>query len=102
MIRSSSKTKADVIKLVAQKCGVTIISATNIIDTFFEEVKIEIANGGKINIPKFGIFESIVRSSRTGRNPQTGETITISASKAPKFKASLEFKKHANKEQAEV
>lgn len=99
MTKSSSKTKADIIKLVAQECGITIISATNIIDTFLDEVKNEVANGGKINIPKFGIFESVIRSSRTGRNPQTGETITISASKAPKFKASSEFKKYANKEE---
>ncbi|WP_342277068.1 HU family DNA-binding protein [Spiroplasma endosymbiont of Nebria brevicollis] len=97
MTKGNTKTKADIIKLVAQKCDITIISATSIIDAFFDEVKNEIANGGKINIPKFGIFESILRSSRIGRNPQTGETITINASKAPKFKASSEFKKHANK-----
>lgn len=104
MTKSSSKTKADIIKLVAQECGITIISATNIIDTFLDEVKNEVANGGKINIPKFGIFESVIRFSRTGRNPQTGETITISASKAkaPKFKASSEFKKYANKEESIV
>ncbi|WP_375318104.1 HU family DNA-binding protein [Spiroplasma endosymbiont of Virgichneumon dumeticola] len=102
MPKANSKTKADIIKLIAKKCNITIISATLIIDAFFDEVKSEIANGGKINIPKFGIFESILRSSRTVRNPQTGETITINASKAPKFKASSEFKKHANKEETNI
>lgn len=98
MAKSNSKTKAEIIKVVAQKSGVTNALATNIIDLFFEEIKVEIANGGKINIPKFGIFETIIREARTGRNPQTGESIVINASKAPKFKASSEFKKHTNQQ----
>ncbi|BDT03383.1 MULTISPECIES: HU family DNA-binding protein [Spiroplasma] len=98
MAKSNSKTKTEIIKIVAQKSDVTIALATNIIDLFFEEIKVEVANGGKINIPKFGIFETIIREARTGRNPQTGESIVISASKAPKFKASSEFKKHTNQQ----
>ena len=98
MTKSNSKTKTEIIKTVAQKSDVTIALATNIIDLFFEEIKVEVANGVKINIPKFGIFETIIREARTGRNPQTGESIVISASKAPKFKASSEFKKHTNQQ----
>lgn len=101
MAKSNSKTKAEIIKIVAQKSNVTIALATNIIDLFFGEIKTEVASGGKVNIPKFGIFETIVRATRTGRNPQTGASIIINASKAPKFKASCEFKKHTNQEEIE-
>lgn len=102
MAKSNSKTKAEIIKIVAQKFDVTIALATNIIDLFFEEIKVEVANGGKINIPKFGIFETIIRPARIGRNPQTGESIAIKSSKSPKFKASSEFKKHANQQEETI
>ena len=96
MAKSNFKTKAEIIKIVAEKNDVTITLATNIIDLFFEEMKSAVVQGKKIKIPKFGWFEIISRSERTGRNPQTGEIIKICASRVPKFKASSDFKKNAN------
>lgn len=96
MMKSNSKTKAELIKSVAQELDVTIALATSIINLFLEKIKIEVASGSKINLPKFGIFKTIIRDSRLGYNPKTGQSITIKAFKALKFKASSEFKKHTN------
>ena len=51
-----------------------------------------LANGDKIQLVGFGTFEVVERAERQGRNPDTGDTITIPASKSPKFKASKALK----------
>ena len=56
----------------------------------------EMKNGGKVQLVGFGTFEVSERAARTGRNPQTGETIEIKASKAPKFKAGKALKDTVN------
>lgn len=63
-----------------------------ILDGFTKAIIDEIAAGGKVQLVGFGTFEVSERAARTGRNPQTGETIEIGASKAPKFKAGKAFK----------
>ena len=55
-----------------------------------------VAGGDKVTVPGFGTFESRERSARTGRNPQTGETMEIAASKAPAFKPAAAFKNAVN------
>ena len=54
------------------------------------------AGGNKVTVAGFGTFESRERSARTGRNPQTGETMEIAASKAPAFKPAAAFKNAVN------
>ena len=56
----------------------------------------ELKKGGKIQLVGFGTFEVSERAAREGRNPQTGETMTIAASKAPKFKAGKALKDMVN------
>ena len=53
-------------------------------------------DGGKIQLVGFGTFEVSERAAREGRNPQTGETMKIEASKAPKFKAGKALKDMVN------
>lgn len=64
---------------------------------FIDVVGKELKKGGKVQLVGFGTFEVGKRSARTGRNPQTGETIKIKAAKAPKFKAGKALKDLVNK-----
>ena len=58
----------------------------------------ELKKGEKVQLVGFGTFEVSKRAAREGRNPQTGETMKISASKAPKFKAGKALKDLVNEE----
>ena len=69
---------------------------TTIFDGIIDTIKANVANGEKIAIAGFGAFEVVERAARTGRNPKDGSTIQIPASKAPKFKASKNFKDVVN------
>ena len=62
----------------------------------FTVVASELKKGGKIQLVGFGTFEVSERAAREGRNPRTGETMTIAASKAPKFKAGKALKDLVN------
>jgi len=62
------------------------------LDYLFDEITTAIKGGDKVNIAGFGIFRVADRKAREGRNPKTGETVHIKASKAPKFRASKVLK----------
>ena len=64
---------------------------------FTDVVSKSLKKGEKIQLVGFGTFEVSKRSARTGRNPQTGKTMKIAASKAPKFKAGKALKDAVNK-----
>ena len=63
---------------------------------FAETVAEELKNGEKIQLVGFGTFEVAERPAREGRNPRTGETMKIAASKSPKFKAGKALKDSLN------
>ena len=67
-----------------------------VLKSFTDVVADELKKGGKIQLGGFGTFEVSERAAREGRNPQTGETMTIAASKAPKFKAGKALKDMVN------
>lgn len=71
---------------VTKKAMATYVDA--VIDTIVDTV----ASGEPVKLTGFGSFETVERNEREGRNPATGETIHIAASKAPKFRASSAFK----------
>ncbi|MEH7569954.1 HU family DNA-binding protein, partial [Priestia megaterium] len=62
------------------------------VDALFEKISNTLANEEKIQLIGFGTFEVRERAARTGRNPQTGEEMTIPASKVPAFKPGKELK----------
>lgn len=66
------------------------------VNAFVDVVSKELQKGGKIQLVGFGTFEVSERAAREGRNPQTGETMEIKASKAPKFKAGKALKDMVN------
>lgn len=88
--------KTELITAVAERLGVTKKDTGAAIEAIVEVITESLANGDEVNIAGFGKFSVVERPEREGRNPQSGETITIAASKAPKFKASSTLKNIVN------
>lgn len=89
--------KNELIAAVAEKADLSKKDAEKALKAFTEAVTEELMKGGKVQMVGFGTFEVSEREAREGRNPQTNETITIAASKAPKFKAGKALKEAINK-----
>lgn len=88
--------KVELVEKVAINAGLTKTQAEAAINAFVETLTDVLKDGDKINLKGFGTFEVREREARTGRNPRTGETMTIAASKVPAFKASSTLKKVVN------
>lgn len=88
--------KVELVASMAEKAELTKVDAEKALKAFIEVVTEEMKKGEKIQLVGFGTFEVSKRAARTGRNPQTGETIEIKASKAPKFKAGKALKDAVN------
>ena len=88
--------KTELIDSMAAKTGLTKKNAEAALNAFVETVSEELTKGEKVSLVGFGTFEVSERAAREGRNPQTGETMKIAASKAPKFKAGKALKDQVN------
>ena len=88
--------KTELIAAVAEKAEISKKDAEKAIKAFTEAVSEELVKGGKIQLVGFGTFEVSERAAREGRNPKTGEAMTIAASKTPKFKAGKALKDMVN------
>lgn len=88
--------KAELVDAVAAKAGLTKADADRAIKAIFEEIQGVLVKGEKVAIPGFGTFSTGKRAARTGRNPQTGETVQIKASVSAKFKAASALKDALN------
>jgi DNA-binding protein HU-beta len=77
--------KKDLIEAVAAKCELTKEKATMAVDAVLEHIRLTMKNGEDVRIPDFGTFRVAERKAREGRNPATGQTIKIPASKVAKF-----------------
>ena len=89
-------TKNELIEKIAGDAGITKKEADEALKTFTGSVSDALAKGDSISLVGFGAFSISNRAARTGRNPQTGATIQIKASKAPKFKAGKGLKDAVN------
>lgn len=78
--------KTDIIAAVAERAELNKKEAEKALNAFTSIVTETLAKGDRVQLVGFGIFEVVERTARTGRNPQTGETIQIPESKSPKFK----------------
>ncbi len=85
-------TKADLIDVVAAGADISKSTAGNAIDSFTEAISETLKKGDKVSLTGFGTFTVSERKARIGRNPRTGESINIPASKSPKFSAGKVFK----------
>ena len=89
-------TKAELIESVASKVDLPRAIAERAVNTMFDEMTAALSQGDKVNISGFGTFAVSARKARTGRNPKTGESIQIAASKSAKFKAGKNLKDKLN------
>ena len=79
--------KADIAVEIAGRASLTKAQAKSAVNAVFEVIRDALANGDAVSVNGFGRFSTKSRSARTGRNPRTGESVAIAASKAPSFKA---------------
>lgn len=88
--------KTELIATIADRAEMNKVDAEKALKAFIDIITDEMKNGRKIQLVGFGTFEISERAARTGKNPQTGESIEIAASKAPKFKAGKALKDAVN------
>ena len=88
--------KNDLIKVMSQKMEDNKNVAEKALAAFMDVIKDEMIKGNKIHLVGFGTFDVTERAEHMGRNPKTGESLLIEASKAPKFKAASALKKAVN------
>lgn len=84
--------KTDLVKAIAEKAGLSKKDSEAAVNAFVSSVSDALANGDKVQLVGFGTFEVRARAAKQGRNPRTGEAITIPASKLPAFKAGSALK----------
>ncbi|MDE2875657.1 MAG: HU family DNA-binding protein [Gemmatimonadota bacterium] len=88
--------KSEMARKLAASANTTQARSADLLDKIFDPahglIAGELAAGGKVSIGGFGTFEARERAARTGRNPRTGEAITIAAKKYPAFKAAKGLK----------
>lgn len=89
--------KTELIAAAAKECGMTQQDVYRALSGILTTIEKTVANGEKVQMVGFGTFEARFRAGRSGRNPQTGETIFIQDSKVPAFKPGKEFKELLNK-----
>ena len=88
--------KNELITRIANVSNLTKKDTENFVKTFVEVVTDALADGDKVKISDLGTFEVRERSARTARNPRTGETVEVPASKAPAFKPGKTLKNAVN------
>ena len=88
--------KSDLVEAIAASSGLTKADAARALSATTSAISGALASGDKVSITGFGSFLVRSRAARTGRNPQTGASIQISASKVPSFKAGKLLKESVN------
>ena len=88
--------KNDLISSVAADSGLSKADATKAVDAIFDNIEKSLKRGNEVRLVGFGTFSVADRKASTGRNPRTGESIQIPASKQPKFKAGKGLKEAVN------
>ena len=89
--------KTEIVAAISERAEISKKDAEKALKAFTDVVAEELKKGEKVQLVGFGTFEVSERAAREGRNPHTGETMTIAASKAPKFKAGKALKDVVNK-----
>ena len=78
--------KADLVQIIAREAGITKVSAEVAVDSIIEALKGALGRGERIELRGFGVFEVKLRKRGVGRNPRTGEEVTIPAGKTTRFR----------------
>ena len=88
--------KNDLISSVSADSGLSKADATKAVDAVFDSIEKSLTSGNEVRLVGFGTFSVTDRKASTGRNPRTGESIQIPASKQPRFKAGKGLKEAVN------
>jgi len=88
--------KGELIDAVAGSAGLSRADATKAVDGILEAIQGTLSGGGSVSLVGFGTFSVKARAARMGRNPRTGEAISIKASNVPGFKAGKALKEAVN------
>ncbi|MEM7168884.1 MAG: HU family DNA-binding protein [Pseudomonadota bacterium] len=88
--------KNDLVADVAERTGLSKAESAKSVDAVFDSISDSLAGGNEVRLVGFGTFSVASRAASEGRNPRTGETIQIPASKQPKFKAGKGLKDAVN------
>ncbi|WP_026504935.1 HU family DNA-binding protein [Butyrivibrio sp. NC3005] len=89
--------KTELIDAIAKESGLSKKDSEAAVKAFVDVVTKALKKKEKVQLVGFGTFDTVKRAAREGKNPQTGETINIAASVAPKFKAGKALKDAVNK-----
>lgn len=84
--------KVDLVQDIADRLGIERKQAATTLDAVLESIGENVAKGEKVSLSGFGIFERVDRDARTARNPATGESIEVAATKVVKFKPASALK----------
>ncbi|WEK45407.1 MAG: integration host factor subunit beta [Candidatus Andeanibacterium colombiense] len=68
-----------------------------VVDIFFDEIAARLAEGGRVELRGFGAFSTRQRDARTGRNPRSGDSVSVPAKRVPYFKPGKEIRERLNK-----
>jgi DNA-binding protein HU-beta len=93
-------TKGNLVDHMAETTQLTKKEAEQVMDAVLGQITEALAKGEKVDLRGFGSFEATAKKERQGRNPQTGDAITIAAKTVAVFKPSKELAEHVNQPQA--
>lgn len=90
---SKTVTKADIIEHLHRDLGLNKSECKVLVEDFFNEIKTALINNEEVKLSGFGNFELLDKKARPGRNPKTGEDVTISARRVVTFRAGNKLRK---------
>ena len=91
-LETSALTKAQLAEMLFEQIGLNKRESKDMVDAFFDVISAELVAGGEVKLSGFGNFQMRVKAPRPGRNPRTGELITIAARRVVTFHASQKLK----------
>jgi len=96
-VEENKMNKSELVDAIAKETGLSKKDSDAAVKAFVDTVTKALKKKDKVQLVGFGTFETVKRAARNGKNPQTGATIKIPASTAPKFKAGKALKDAVNK-----
>lgn len=89
-------TKIELAEAIAASTGLSKSQAGDVLNSILDQATVALSRGDRVALPGLGSFSLSERAARTGRNPQTGQTMSIPASKAVRFSPASALKKAVN------
>ena len=91
--------RSELVQLIAkEQPDLALADVERLVATFFDEITAQLARGGRVELRGFGAFSTRARDARTGRNPRTGEAVSVDAKRVPYFKPGKEMRARLNVE----